>query len=115
MVNKVDYVDVFTPYITNKNNPKDGLTPIFRIFCTEFNEEPKVFDIVVYPYLKLMETIREKISEYLKRNYVYSIYECVSVKNVKVSVFMWMQKRDFCLMKITLRNYNLCIGSFVQI
>ena len=71
----------------NKELVQGGPTPIDKIFCTEFNEDPKTFDIVYdresYPYPELMETICEKISEYLKRNYVYSIYECSSGKNVK--------------------------------
>ena len=38
----------------NKELVQGGPTPIDKIFCTEFNEDPKTFDIVYdresYPY-----------------------------------------------------------------
>ena len=71
----------------NENIVQDGLTPIDKIFCGEFNEDPKFFEIVYdresYPYPELMETVYEKIRDYLKPNYVFSIYEFSIGKNIK--------------------------------
>ena len=92
----------------NKELAQDGLTPIDKIFCGEFNEGPKFFEIVYdresYPYPELMETVYEKVRDYLEPNCVFSIYEFNVAKKLRTLEFMWMQKRrtDICLMKTTL-------------